>query len=266
MATARATGLYIGGTALGGMSGRLVSGWFADHFGWHAALGAIGIIGVGCAVTVRLLLPPSRNFHPTPARAKDVLATAFRVLRDPALLALYGISGTLMGGFVAVYNAMGFRLAAPPYLLPLSLASLVFLSYAVGSFASSWAGRLADRFGHRAVVPATIALALVGVLLTLVQSLALVIVGLAVLTAGFFAAHGVASSWVASRAALGGGGTGQAASLYLFAYYLGSSVFGSLAGVAWTAFRWPGVVGMVTALWAVALVLALSLRRIPRLA
>src|SRR6185503_2300147 len=34
---------------------------------------------------------------------------------------------------------------------------------------------------------------------------------------------------------------GQAASLYLFAYYAGSSVFGSLSGVAWSLAGWPAV-------------------------
>ncbi|GAB3622364.1 MFS transporter [Mariniluteicoccus endophyticus] len=263
--TARATGLYIGGTAIGGMSGRLLAGFVGDHLGWRWALGSIGLLGLVCSVVVLVLLPRSRNFVAVPARASEVWATARRVLTDPALLALYGISGTLMGGFVAAYNAMGFRLAAPPFSLPLGLASLVFLSYAVGSFASSYAGRQADRFGHRAVVPVAILVGMAGLLVTLAPWLWAVVLGLGVFTAGFFAAHGVASGWVAARAALGGGGTGQAASLYLFAYYLGSSLFGALVGFAWSAAAWPGVVAMVTTLWAVALGLSLLLRRIPRL-
>ena len=65
------------------------------------------------------------------------------------------------------------------------------------------------------------------------------------MTAGFFAVHGVASSWVPVRAHAGGVASAQAASLYLFAYYLGSSVFGNLAGHAWTAGGWPAVVAPV---------------------
>ncbi|NNG20936.1 MFS transporter [Naumannella sp. ID2617S] len=264
-AAARATGLYIGGTALGGMSGRLIGGAMGDLTGWRGAFAAIGAVGLACAVVTWLLLPRSQNFRPVPARAGEVLGTARRVLTDPALLALYGISGCLMGGFVAVYNAMGFRLAGPPFSLPLTLASLVFLTYAVGSFSSSYAGTLADRHGQRVVVPLAILLGLAGLALTLPGNLIAVLVGLTVFTAGFFAAHGVASGWVAARAALGGGGTGQAASLYLFAYYLGSSVFGSLSGVAWTGWHWTGVSLMVGGLWVVALLLGLLLRRIPRL-
>lgn len=62
---------------------------------------------------------------------------------------------------------------------------------------------MVGRFSRRAVVP-------VGCLVACV-----------VMTAGFFAVHGVASGWVPVRAAAGGVPAGQAASLYLFAYYLG---------------------------------------------
>jgi YNFM family putative membrane transporter len=110
-------------------------------------------------------------------------------------------------------------------------------------------------------VPAACLLTLAGLLLTLAAPLPLVVLGLGVMTAGFFAAHGVASGWVAARASLGAGGTAQAASLYLFAYYLGSSVFGGLAGSAWTAGRWPAVVALAGGLFTVALALTLLLRR-----
>ena len=91
------------------------------------------------------------------------------------------------------------------------------------------------------------------------------LLGLALLTAGFFAVHGVASGWVPARAHAGGVATGQAASLYLFTYYLDSSVFGSVAGRVWTAQGWPGVVGMAVVLMAATGVLALVLRRTPTL-
>ena len=79
----------------------------------------------------------------------------------------------------------------------------------------------------RAVVPVALAIVLLGLLVTLGWSLWAVVGGLAVLTAGFFAAHGVASGWVAARATYVGRGTAQATSLYMFAYYLGSSVCGT---------------------------------------
>ena len=89
---------------------------------------------------------------------------------------------------------------------------------------------------------------------------------LVVLSWGFFVVRGVASGWVPVRAAAGGVAAAQAASLYLFAYYLGSSVFGGLAGRVWSTGAWPAVVAMVLALLAVCGGLTFWLRRIPALA
>ena len=53
------------------------------------------------------------------------------------------------------------------------------------------------------MVPGAVALRAAGIALTLPTPLWCVVLGLCVLTVGFFAAHGVASGWVASRAQLG---------------------------------------------------------------
>ncbi|MCW3817872.1 MFS transporter [Micromonospora sp. DR5-3] len=262
---ARAAGLYIGGTALGGMIGRLVTGGIADAAGWRWALVGIALVGLGCAAVVRLTLPPSRNFVPAPARVDHLLAVTRRAVSDPGLLALYAIGAAAMGAFVAVYNAMGFRLISAPFHLGLGAAGLVFLVYPVGTVSSAVAGRLADRFGRRTVVPVGCLITVAGLLLTLPGSLPVVVLGLAVLTAGFFVVHGVASGWVPTRAHAGGAASGQAASLYLFAYYLGSSVFGSLAGRAWSGGAWAGVVFLALALLLVASLLAIWLRHTPSL-
>jgi MFS transporter, YNFM family, putative membrane transport protein len=262
---ARAAGVYIGGTAIGGMTGRLVTGPVAEVAGWRWALAAIAVVGLGCVVVVRLLLPASRHFVAVPASVGRLAAMTRRALRDPALLALYATGACSVGAFVAVFNALGFRLTSAPFDLGLGTAGLVFLVYPIGTLGSMVAGRLADRFSRRGVVPVGCLVFLAGVLLTLPASLPLVVLGLAVMTAGFFAVHGVASGWVATRAHAGGVAAGQAASLYLFAYYLGSSVFGSLTGRAWTLGAWPAVVLLASALVVVTGGLALWLRRTPSL-
>jgi MFS transporter, YNFM family, putative membrane transport protein len=58
------------------------------------------------------------------------------------------------------------------------------------------------------------------------------------------------------------GSPAVASSLYLFAYYLGSSVGGAVGGVAYDHGGWPAVLIYVTGLFAAALVLAVILRRI----
>lgn len=262
---ARAAGLYIGGTALGGMSGRLVTGVVAEAAGWRWALAATAVIGVACAIAVRLLLPRSRRFVPAQTGARALFAQSLRAVSDRGLLTLYGIGGCAAGALVAVFNALGFRLAGAPFDLGLAAAGLVYLVYPLGTLSSVLFGRLADTRGRRAVLPLGCALALTGALVTLPSALPVVLVGLALLTMGFFAVHGVASGWVPARAHAGGVATGQAASIYLFTYYLGSSVFGSVAGHAWKAAGWPGVIGLAAGLLAATGVLALLLRRTPAL-
>lgn len=257
---ARAAGLYIGGTALGGMAGRLITGPVAEAYGWRWALAAIAVLGLVCAAVVGALLPASRNFVARPERAMTR-----RAFTDPALLALYAIAACSVGTFVAVYNAMGFRLTAAPFGLGAGAAGAIFLVLPAGTISSTVAGRLADRFGRRAVVPVGALLTAAGLLLTLPNRLPAVIAGLAVMTAGFFCTHGVASGWVPVRAHAGGVPPGQAASLYLFAFYAGSSVVGSLAGTAWSLGAWPAVLLLALTLTAVSGALATRLRHIPAL-
>jgi len=264
-AHARAAGLYIGGTALGGMAGRLLTGAVGEVAGWRWALAASGLLALACAATVRVLLPPSAHFVPSPPGLRQVWQRAVRAVSDPALLALYGIGGCSMGMLVAVFNTLGFRLEAAPFHLGLGAASLVFLVYPLGTVSSAVSGRMADQLGRRAVLPFGCVLALAGLLLTLSHSLTAVVVGLGLLVAGFFVVHGIASGWVPARAHAGGVSAAQAASLYLFAYYLGSSLFGSIAGPAWSGAGWPGVVALALVLLAVTGVLAGVLRRTPAL-
>ena len=258
--SSRAIGLYVSGTAVGGLSGRLVSGFLTELGGWRTALGGAAALAVGCAVAVRLLLPPARRFTPV-VRQGPLLRQLAAAFTDPGLLALYGVAALLMGGFVAVYNAGTFRLESAPYALSPALAGLVFLAYLLGSASSPTAGALADRFGRRVVVPVAVLVMGGGIALTTLAPLAWFIAGLCVLTTGFFAAHGVASGWVAARAQQGGRAVGQAASLYSFWYYVGSSVGGTLAGRAWSDAGWSGVALLAGGSTLAALLLTAALGR-----
>jgi YNFM family putative membrane transporter len=258
--SARAIGLFVSGNAIGGLTGRLLGGLLVDVGGWRTACAGIAALSVACTVAVRVLLPPSRRFRPI-ARTGSLARQLAGAVTDPVLLGLYGVAALLMGGFVAVYNAATFRLEAPPYALAPALAGLVFLAYLLGSASSATAGELAGRFGRRPVVPIAIAIMAGGVALTLAGPLVFFVAGLCLLTVGFFAAHGVASGWVAVRAAAGERPVGQAASLYSFWYYVGSSVGGTLAGQAWDGAGWPAVALLAGGMTAGALVLSVVLGR-----
>lgn len=274
---AGATGLYIAGTALGGMLGRLVGAglvelgdsWHVLSDGplapWQISLLGNALMGLGCAIACLTLLPRSRGFVPAPRSIRHLSKQFVKVFTDPALLALYGIAALMMGAFVGVYNTLGFRLEAPPFMLSVGLAGLVFLVYPVGSISSVVAGRIADRVGQRAVVPVAAIVTIAGIAITIVGSVPVIIIGTAIMTAGFFATHGLASGWVAARAGAGVGGAAQAASIYMVSYYIGSSVGGSVAGAVFSRFDWVGVATMAMALVAAAFVISLALRSTKKL-
>ena len=258
-----AMGLYIAGSALGGMGGRLVASLVAAVADWRWALASVGLIGLVLAEAFRRLAPPSRRFAPHDAGWLALPRGAAALFRDPALRLLYLESFLLMGAFVTIYNYAGFHLLAPPYGLGQATIGAIFLLYVLGSLSSRLFGGLAGRLGRRRVFWAPVVLLIAGVALTAAAPLWLVILGIAVLTIGFFGAHSIASAWVGRR---GGAARGQAAAWYLFFYYLGSSVLGSAGGVAWTRHGWPGVVLFCAVLGGLALLGALLLVRVRPLA
>ncbi|MES2757256.1 MAG: MFS transporter [Pseudomonadota bacterium] len=257
-------GLYIGGSAFGGMFGRLVSAVLSDHYSWRVALAVIGAAGLYAAWEFRRSLPQSRNFRPGQRRGVDALLGGIRAhLADAGLPWLFALSFLLMGCFVGVYNFIGYRLLGAPFSLSQTAVGLLAALYLVGVFSSAWAGGLADRLGRRNVLWIFMSLMGAGLLLTLAASLVVIVLGMALFTFGFFAAHSVASSWVGRRARAP---RALASALYLFFYYLGSSVIGSVCGIVWSGAGWPGVVGLLGATLCIACAIALWLRRLVPLA
>jgi YNFM family putative membrane transporter len=253
-----AMGLYVGGTAVGGMAGRVITGVVTDLLGWRAAVGAIAVLGLLSTLAFRSLLPPSRHFVPRAGLGFAYHRAALaKHLRRPGLPVLFAMGFVLMGGFVTLYNYIGYRLIAPPYRMSQAAIGAIFVVYLLGTVASPWSGRLADTFGRGRVLIGGLALMIAGLLLTALAPLGAIAAGIGLLTVGFFAGHSVASSWVGRLAKEA---KGQAAALYLLSYYLGSSVVGSIGGHFWTAYGWNGVVVLVGALLAVGVAGALTLR------
>ncbi len=252
-------GLFIAGNTIGGMGGRLVTAAVAEAFGWRWAIGAIGILSIACAAAFAFALPRERSMAAKPARVA-LLPALRRHLSDPGLRLLFALGFLVMGAFVATYNYIGFRLAAPPFSLSQTAIGFVFVLYLLGTVASAVAGDLSGRFGRRRVIVPAVALMPLGVLATLSQSLWVTLVGVALITVGFFAGHSIASSWIGLRAETA---RAQASALYLFFYYAGSSLAGWSAGWALVAAGWPGVALFVGALTLAACAVARRLSRAP---
>ena len=254
-----AMGLYVAGTGFGGMTGRLVAALVDDVAGWRWALAAVGVIALACTVAFYWTIVPSAGFQPRPPRLPELAASIGRALTDAGLLGLFGAGFLLFSCLVTVYNYLGFRLLGPGFGLSGTVVGLIFVAYAAGSVSSAFAGRLADRFGRPRVLWIMVLITLAGLLLLAMGKVAVVITGLVITTVGFFAVHSVASGWVSARSATL---HVQGSAVYVFCYYLGSSVGGTIGGLVFSASGWPGVTGYTGALLLAVLIIAILLRRL----
>jgi YNFM family putative membrane transporter len=252
----KAMGLYVGGTAFGGMMGRVGIGLITEIESWRMALGTLGVLCLLSAIGFFILLPRSRNFVQRPG-----FHPAFHLrvwgsqLRNRGLLRLCAIGFMLTGIFVTLFNYATFRLSGAPYNLGQTAISLIFLTYALGIVASSVAGGAADRFGRRFLLIVGFLLMAMGVALTLLTSLVAVAGGITLVTIGFFIGHSVASGSVGPLAGLS---KGHAASLYLLFYYMGSSILGSAGGWFWQHGGWTAIAMLTGGLALVGVVLAIT--------
>ena len=253
-------GLYIAGNAYGGMAGRVLTGVLIDLTqSWRLAIGIIGVFGIIAAALFTWLLPPSRRFEAEEGVSLGHLGRAFAGhLSDPGLAQLFLVGFLLMGGFVTAYNYLSYRLLEAPFDLSQAAAGSIFLVYLLGGPASAWFGRLGSRLGRGRMMIAAMALMFAGLLATVTGNLVITIAAIAIFTSGFFGAHAIASGWVSRRATTA---RAAAASLYLFAYYTGSSIFGSLGGLFWSRYGWPGIMAVVALLILVSIVTGASLMR-----
>jgi YNFM family putative membrane transporter len=250
-------GLLISGNAFGGMAGRVLMSVLSDFYSWRVAMGVMGVAGLLAAAEFYRSLPRSRNFRPGNSGWRALNGGLRQHFNDDGLPWLFMLGFLVMGCMVSAYNYIGYRLLAAPFGLRQSVVGSISFLYLLGIFSSVWAGRLADKLGRRGVLWLFLSTMLLGLICTLSNMLVLIFAGMALFTFSFFAAHSVASSWVGRRAQAP---QALASALYLFFYYLGSSVVGWLCGLLWAAAGWAGVVGLMACALAGALLIALRLR------
>lgn len=256
-------GLYISGNSIGGMSGRLVTGVLTDFFSWRISLAVIGVFALAAACMFWRILPASKHFRASSLRPRTLLINFKLHWHDKGLPLLFAEGFLLMGSFVTMFNYIGYRLLSDPYHLSQAIVGLLSVVYLTGSYSSPKAGILTTKFGRGPVLTASIVIMLIGILITALVPVAVIFIGMMLFTAGFFAAHSVASSWIGRRARRA---KGQASSLYLFCYYVGSSVAGTLGGVFWHNFGWSGVVAFISVMLLLALLVGHYLQKLPEAA
>ncbi len=234
-----AVGVYISANSLGGVGGRLISGFVGEHYGWAAAFATLGIMGAVLLAIFIGLLPPSRHFHAKPLHPLSIARDMRDHLRNPLLVMAYLIAGGNFMIFLNQYSYITFVLSEAPYHLSTHALGMMFLTYLGGTLTSALSGRTAQHMPPTLGMALGILLLMLGTLLTLAPNLYVIILGFLVSSFGFFFTHSLASSWVSHHALKA---RASASSLYLVFYYLGASAGGFFLAPFWHWQGWSGIV------------------------
>ena len=272
-----AIGIYIAGNTIGGLASRLLTGLAAEILGWHGGLAVTAVLSLVFGLIVVWLLrhdlfatAKSTAARDTQRKPTDEASSAVgetepavhAEIPQPPRRAIIPLRGGLwriyLTGFLCMivfggsFTMLGTRLQQDPWHLSEGAVALFFLIYLVGTAVTTYYGRLATKFSRTRLTLIGMITALAGAGLTLIDSLVWIIVGMALLTAGFFLGHTGASA--AASAARPGVDTTRSAAIYLTVYNLGTSLGAWLSAVLFTDFAWPGVITMcMSALFAVLL-------------
>lgn len=252
----RAMGVYIAGTTVGGLTGRLIPAGLLEIMDWRTALLITSAVALLTAVAMSVLLPRQKNFTPRHIGPRTEFSAMVGHLRNPQLLGLFLIAFVGMGVFVSLYNYLGFRMIDHFGLSP-ALVGVVFLMYLSGTWSSARAGALAERYGRGTVLAGGAVLMWAGLLSTAADRLVPALLGLFLFTAAFFAMHSTASSWIGLAAP---DHRAEASSMYLFSYYAGSSLVGAATGAVFMGLSWSRFVLVLAVILTLAVGVSLALR------
>jgi MFS family permease len=131
--------------------------------------------------------------------------------------------------------------------------SWLFSVFLFGAVVTPFAGRLIDRIGFRATLLVALTLSMGGMLLTLFQSLPLILCGLAITSSALFVCQSATTTSLRNFAP---NANSTATGLYVFFYYLGGSLGGWVPSTFWTAGGWPACVLLIIAFHVVAITAA----------
>ena len=181
------------------------------------------------ALAIWLLLPREKKF----LRSEGMLASTRQMLshfRNPLLLATYAVGFGVLFNFIADLHL---------HQLPAGGAALQSVGHAAGRHFRRLSGRrradaltgwAVGRFGRRNFVIGTTLGWIAGMLLTLMDPLWLILLGLTACAGCGLLCQAVSTSYVAITAKAG---RSSAVGLYVTSFYLGGSFGAAAGGIAW---------------------------------
>lgn len=285
---ATSVGVYISGTSIGGLIGRLLLSALTDHMSWRYALLILCALYALLLIAFFWLLPKeqeertffkkSRALHSnnrensiqedlnlesrkpntegnvsaidedkghnyksvaTKKGDRNLVDTMRLVWADTRVRWIIMIAMFIMGSFVCTYNFITYVLINEPYSWSRTTIGLIYLLYFLGAVSSTVMGIIADRYSQKAAFLISVCIMILGSLISTGEPVLFKIGGLGCFTLGHFGAHSTACSWAGK---VGKVDKGIISSSYMFFFYVGGSVFGSMGGIFLSSYGWIGVV------------------------
>lgn len=238
-ARGRVVGRVMSGLLLGILLARTVSGLMSDAFGWRSMFWlAAGVMLIQAAVLARVLpRDPGKAQVSYPALLRSVL----HLLRDEPVLRrriVYGFC--VFASFSALWTALPFLLAAPPFGYSLARIGAFGLLGVAGAMAASFAGHLHDHGYARIATGGFIALVMLAFALMglFPHALAALVVGIVVLDLG------VQGTQILNQSAiyqLSPEARSRLTTAYMTCYFAGGAAGSAGAAYAYSLAGWAGV-------------------------
>jgi predicted MFS family arabinose efflux permease len=255
--TAGAFAAYITGNVASNLLGRLLAAAFVDHLGLAANFYLFAALNLaGAALVYYGLARTAPAALPAPV---SPFAHWAEHLRNAPLRAAFAIGFLILFAFIGTFTYVNFVLVRPPLALGMMELGFVYLVFAPSIVTTPLAGRAVARYGTRATMWTALALAIAGLPLLVVPSLAWVATGLALVGVGTFFAQAVATGFV-GRAATAD--RGSASGLYLASYFLGGLAGAAVLGQIYDRLGWSACVAGIGAALVAAALLATRLHLI----
>ena len=245
---------YITGNVASNLVGRLISAGVADHFGLAANFYFFSALNLAGAVLVYFTVRTTMPILPAGETSSTPLEIWSKHLRNPPLLASFGIGFCILFAFIGTFTYVNFVLVREPISLGRMQLGLVYFVFLPSIMTTPFAGAAVRRYGTRPAFWTALALAGLGLPLLLQPNLLSVVIGLMLVGVGTFFAQAAATGFV-GRAATAD--RGSASGIYLGCYFLGGLVGTAILGQIFDQLGWLScVAGIALALIAAALLAA----------
>jgi predicted MFS family arabinose efflux permease len=248
---------YITGNVASNLVGRLISAGVADHFGLAANFYFFSALNLAGAVLVYFTVRTTMPILPVGEASSSPLEIWSKHLRNPPLLASFGIGFCILFAFIGTFTYVNFVLVRPPISLGRMELGLVYFVFLPSIVTTPFAGAAVRRYGTRPTFWTALALAGLGLPLLLQPSLLAVIVGLMLVGVGTFFAQAAATGFVGRAATTD---RGSASGIYLGCYFLGGLIGTAVLGQIFDQLGWAACIAGIAFALITAALLAVGLR------